>query len=49
MTRFQASAIGVGRRYSGPLDCVRTMAREEGVAVFFKVCQAPLACSWVFH
>ena len=35
MTRFQTGKQ-LGRNYSGVLDCVATMAREEGPAVFFR-------------
>ena len=26
----------IGRAYDGPVDCVKTMVREEGVGVFFR-------------
>lgn len=35
MTRYQAAQI-IGRAYTGPIDCVKTMVREEGLRVFFR-------------
>jgi dicarboxylate transporter 10 len=35
MTRYQAAEV-MGRSYAGPVDCVKTLVREEGMAVFFR-------------